>query len=39
VRCIGFERELSKLDTDAQTILLLAAREPQPQRVICQIAR
>lgn len=39
VRCIDFEREFSKLDTDAQTILLLAFREHQPQRVICQIAR
>ena len=39
VRCTDFEREFSKLDTDAQTILLLAFREHQPQRVICQIAR
>jgi hypothetical protein len=39
VRCIDFEREFSKLDTDAQTILLLAFREHQPQRVIAQIAR
>jgi hypothetical protein len=31
--------EFSKLDTDAQTILLLAFREHQPQRVICRIAR
>ena len=38
VRCIDFEREFSRLDTDAQTILLLAFREHQPQRVICQIA-
>jgi len=28
-----------QMDTDAQTILLLAFREHQPQRVICQIAR
>ena len=33
------EREFSKLDTDSQTILLLAFREHQPQRVIAQIAR
>ena len=39
VRCIDFERESSKLDTDAQTILLLAFREHHPHRVICQIAR
>ena len=39
VRCIDFERGFSKLATDAQTILLLAFREHQPQRVICQIAR
>jgi hypothetical protein len=39
VRVIDFEREFSKLDTSAQTILLLAFREHQPQRVICQIAR
>jgi DNA-directed RNA polymerase specialized sigma24 family protein len=39
VRCIDFEREFSKLDTDAQTILLLAFREHQPQRVIAQVAR
>ena len=39
VRCIDFEREFYKLDTDAQTILLLAFREHQPQRVIAQIAR
>ena len=39
VRCINFEREFAKLDTDAQTILLLAFREHQPQRVIAQIAR
>ena len=36
---IGFEREFSKLDTDAQTILLLAFREHQPQRMIAQISR
>jgi DNA-directed RNA polymerase specialized sigma24 family protein len=39
VRCIDFERGFSRLDTDSQTILLLAFREHQPQRVICQIAR
>jgi hypothetical protein len=39
VRCIDFEREFGKLDTDAQTILLLAFRKRQPHRVIAQIAR
>jgi len=39
VRSIGFERQFSKPYTDAQSILLLAFREHQPQRVICQIAR
>ncbi len=39
VHCIDLEREFAKLDTDAQTILLLAFREHQPQRVIAQIAR
>jgi DNA-directed RNA polymerase specialized sigma24 family protein len=39
VRCIDFEREFSKLDTDSQTMLLLAFREHQPHRVIAQIAR
>jgi DNA-directed RNA polymerase specialized sigma24 family protein len=34
----GAPGEFSKLDTDAQTILLLAFREHQPQRVIAQIA-
>jgi DNA-directed RNA polymerase specialized sigma24 family protein len=38
VRCLDFEREFSKLDTDAQTILLLAFREHQPHRVIARIA-
>jgi DNA-directed RNA polymerase specialized sigma24 family protein len=39
VRCIDFDREFSKLDAETQTILLLAFREHQPQRVIAQIAR
>jgi DNA-directed RNA polymerase specialized sigma24 family protein len=39
VRCLDFEREFGKLDTDSQTILLLAFREHQPHRVIAQIAR
>jgi hypothetical protein len=38
-RCLDFEREFGKLDTDSQTILLLAFREHQPHRVIAQIAR
>ena len=38
VRCIDFEREFSKLSTDAQAILVLAFGEHQPQRVIAQIA-
>lgn len=37
VRCLDFEREFGKLDTDTQTILLLAFRERQPNRVIAQI--
>lgn len=37
VRCIDFEREFSKLTSDQQTMLLLAYREQQPHRVICQI--
>ena len=37
VRCIDFEREFGKLPTDAQTLLLLAYREKQPQRTIAQI--
>jgi DNA-directed RNA polymerase specialized sigma24 family protein len=37
VRCIDFEREFSKLATDTQTLLLLAYREKQPQKVIAQI--
>jgi len=37
VRCIDFERQFSKLPTDTQTLLLLASREKQPQRVIAQI--
>ena len=39
VRRIDFEREFSKLDTDAKIILPLAFRERQPPRVIAQIAR
>ncbi len=31
--------EFGRLDTDAQTILLLAFRGRQPQRLIAQIAR
>ena len=37
VRCIDFEREFGKLTTDSQTLLLLAYRERQPQKVIAQI--
>ena len=37
MRCIDFEREFSKLPEDTQTILLLAYREKQPQRVIAQV--
>jgi hypothetical protein len=37
IRVIDFEREFSKLPTDIQTLLLLAYREKQPQRVIAQI--
>jgi hypothetical protein len=37
VRCIDFEREFGKLDTDTQTILLLAFREKQTQSTIAQI--
>ena len=39
VRCIDFEREFSKLDTDAQIILLLVFREHQPHRGLEQIER
>lgn len=39
MRCIDFEREFSKLDTEAETTLLLAFREHQSQRVMAQIAR
>jgi DNA-directed RNA polymerase specialized sigma24 family protein len=35
----GAPCEFGKLDTEAQTILLLAFREHQPQRVIAQVAR
>jgi DNA-directed RNA polymerase specialized sigma24 family protein len=37
VRCIDFEREFGKLPTDTQTVLLMAYRERQPQRIIAQI--
>jgi DNA-directed RNA polymerase specialized sigma24 family protein len=37
-RGTGGTRAFSKLDTDAQTILLLAFREHQAQRGIAQIA-
>jgi DNA-directed RNA polymerase specialized sigma24 family protein len=37
VRVIDFEREFAKLPTDTQTLLLLAYREKQPQRIISQI--
>lgn len=37
VRYIDFEREFGKLTTDSQTLLLLAYREKQPQKVIAQI--
>jgi DNA-directed RNA polymerase specialized sigma24 family protein len=39
VRVIDLEREFSKLTGDAQTILLFAFREHQPQGVIARITR
>lgn len=37
VRCLDFEREFGRLPEDTQTLLLLAYREEQPQRIIAQI--
>ena len=37
VRCVDFEKQFSRLAPDTQTILLLAYRERQNRRVICQI--
>lgn len=36
-RCIDFEREFEKLDPEAKSILLLAIREDQSQRVVSQV--
>ena len=38
VHGIDFERKFGKLATDSETLLLLAYREKQPQKVIVDIA-